>query len=93
MHTLFNVALDFVDLCWALSTTTNRGNKLDKSNAKYYRKRVSSRAGMGTRPGSKTRHEDKLAVNKPYIQYYPGPYLGQACELFKTLNRAKKRIA
>ena len=41
-------------------------------------------AGTGTQPGSKE--------NKPKNQYYPGPNLGQACELFDKLNRAQKNV-
>ena len=38
------------------------------------------------RPGP----EEKLTVNKPNTQYYPGPILGQARELFDKLDKSKE---
>ena len=40
------------------------------------------------RPGP----EEKLAVNNPNAQYYPGSNLSKTCELFGRLDRAQKKV-
>ena len=46
---------------------------------------------MGTRPGGRPGHEEKLAVIKLNTHYYPGSNLSKACELFVRLDRAQKK--
>ena len=36
--------------------------------------------------------EEKLALNKPNTRHYPGPNLGQACELFDKLDKARETV-
>ena len=49
-----------------------------------------SRDVMGTRPGSRPRSDEKLAVNEPNTHFYQGTDLGKDCEFFGRLDWAQK---